>query len=92
MLHSILVNMTYHIPCLVEVRREGNYSPGDVLYTSQNNAVDVTFQTDSSVRMKGFSLDVESIPCSRGNVNLFFFNLFRLFFGLFRFRVRFNSL
>ena len=60
------------ISCLVDVRRDGKYSPGDVLVTSKTNAVDVKFTTDSSVREKGFMLDVESVMCDGGSGRLLF--------------------
>ena len=37
---------------------------GDILFTSETSNVDVRFTSDSSGRMSGFTLDVQSIPCS----------------------------
>ena len=49
---------------LTEKRREGHYSTGDILFTSDSNNVNAKFTSDFSVRRNGFTLDVESIPCS----------------------------
>ena len=53
--------------CLVETRRSGKFSPGEVLFTSQTNTVDIKFQADSSVSYPAFELDAESVPCNGGN-------------------------
>ena len=49
---------------LTEKRREGVYSTGDILFTSDSNNVNARFTSDNSVRRSGFTLDVQSIPCS----------------------------
>ena len=49
---------------LTEKRREGDYSTGDILFTSDSNNVNARFTSDLSVRRSGFTLDVQSIPCS----------------------------
>ena len=49
---------------LTEKRREGDYSTGDILFTSDSNNVNARFTSDYSVRRSGFTLDVQSIPCS----------------------------
>ena len=49
---------------LPEKRREGDYSTGDILFTSDSNNVNARFTSDYSVRRSGFTLDVQSIPCS----------------------------
>ena len=49
---------------LAEKRREGDYSTGDILFTSDSNNVNARFTSDYSVRRSGFTLDVQSIPCS----------------------------
>ena len=49
---------------LTGTRREGNYSAGDVLFTSETNSVDVSFTSDSSIRRSGFSLDIRSASCT----------------------------
>ena len=49
---------------LTEKRREGDYSTGDILFTSDSNNVNARFTSDLSVRRSGFTLDVHSIPCS----------------------------
>ena len=49
---------------LTEKRREGDYSTGDILFTSVYNNVNARFTSDLSVRRSGFTLDVHSIPCS----------------------------
>ena len=49
---------------LTEKRREGDYSTGDILFTSDSNNVNARFTSDYIVRRSGFTLDVQSIPCS----------------------------
>ena len=49
---------------LTETRKEGYYSTGDVLFTSQTNNVDVKFTSDFSVRRSGFRLNIRSILCT----------------------------
>ena len=47
-------------------RREGHYSTGDILFTSETNNVNARFTSDLSIRRSGFTLDVQSIPCADG--------------------------
>ena len=47
-----------------EKRREGLYSTGDILFTSETNNVNARFTSDYSIRRTGFTLDVQAIPCS----------------------------
>ena len=47
-----------------ETRREGHYSTGDILFTSETNRVNARFTSDLSVRRSGFTLDVQSISCA----------------------------
>ena len=49
---------------LTETRKEGYYSTGDILFTSQTNNVDVKFTSDYSVRRSGFRLSIRSILCT----------------------------
>ena len=49
---------------LTETEKDGVYSAGDVLFTSQTNTVDVRFTSDSSFRYSGFGLNIRSIPCT----------------------------
>ena len=47
-----------------EIRREGVYYTGGILFTSKTNSVDVRFTSDWSQGFPGFSLDIRTIPCS----------------------------
>ena len=49
---------------LTETRRSSRFSTGDILFTSETNSVNAKFTSDDSVRESGFTLDVQSIPCS----------------------------
>ena len=44
-------------------KREGHYSVGEVIYTSEINSVDVSFTSNSWERRSGFTLDVRSTSC-----------------------------
>ena len=47
-----------------ETRKDGYYSTGDVLFTSQTNNVDVKFTSDYRVTRGGFRLNIRSILCT----------------------------
>ena len=49
---------------ILETRREGDYSTGDILFISETNNVNVEFTSDDIYRYKGFMLDVQSISCA----------------------------
>ena len=49
---------------LTVIEREGYYRPGDVLFISETNSVDVTFTSNASGRKSGFTLDVRSTSCT----------------------------
>ena len=57
-------SVTFFTFNFTEKRREGDYSTGDILFTSDSNNVNARFTSDYSVRRSGFTLDVQSIPCS----------------------------
>ena len=52
-------------------RREGDYTSGDTLFTSQTNRINVNFTSDWSVREIGFTLNVRSIHCSQSDRECF---------------------
>ena len=49
---------------LTETRREGHWSTGVILFTSETNSVTAKFTSDFSVTRSGFTLDVQSISCA----------------------------
>ena len=49
---------------LTETRKEGLYSTGDILFTSETNNVNVRFTSDYTITRSGFTLDVQSISCA----------------------------
>ena len=49
---------------LTETRKEGHYSTGDTLFTSETNNVNVRFTSDYTITRSGFTLDVQSISCA----------------------------
>ena len=57
---SVIILMLY----FTEIRKDGYYSTGDVLFTSQTNNVDVKFTSDYSVTRSGFRLNIRSILCT----------------------------
>ena len=57
---SVMFLMLY----FTEIRKDGYYSTGDVLFTSQTNNVDVKFTSDYSVTRSGFRLNIRSILCT----------------------------
>ena len=57
---SVILLMFY----LTETRKEGYYSTGDVLFTSETNNVDVKFTSDYSVTRSGARMNIRSILCT----------------------------
>ena len=55
--------MVFSIFCITETRREGLYTTGYVLFSSQTNSVNVKFTSDNARRRSGFTLDVQSVAC-----------------------------
>ena len=49
---------------LTEAIREGQYSTGEILFTSETNNVNVSFTSDDVTTRSGFTLDVQSISCA----------------------------
>ena len=49
---------------LTEMRKDGNYVTGSVLFVSHTSSVDVKFTSDYYLTFPGFRLDVRSIDCA----------------------------
>ena len=48
---------------LTETHRDGYYSYGEILFTSETNSVNVSFTSDYNIRWSGFRLNIQSISC-----------------------------
>ena len=60
----MMTTLPHMLLILTETRREGHYSTGDILFTSESNSVTARFTSDLSITKSGFTLDVQSISCA----------------------------